>query len=344
MNRLAIVGAGPSGLAAAWKLRDSDWMVTVFEKSRGLGGRAASRTRHGVRLDPGANYIKTGSAAIEDLLRNQLPSEELVEIQGDVWTFDKTGRISPGDPDHNEEPKLTYTTGISTLGKLLAKAADCEILRQTLVKRLDRNEGGWFLEDQSGQRFGPFHSVLLTPPAPQSATILEASGLGDSLLTASLRESEYYRQFTFAFGFDETPDRLGDFHALINLDGGHPISWLSFQNDKPGHISNGQTVVAVQMQPEWSFEHFEDDIPGLANIARDCLLELLDWKAEPAWFDFHRWKFAHPSSAADAAAARSLESEGLFVSGDALVGKGRVNRALETGLEVAKRILSFRAR
>lgn len=341
MKRLAIVGAGPAGLAAAWKLRDSDWSVMVFEKSHGLCGRAASRTRHGVRLDPGANYIKTGSAVIEDLLKNQLPTDELVEIPGDIWTFDKEGEIEPGDPDHNSEPKWTYRSGISTLGKLLANAADCEIRRETLVARLDRSEAGWNLESDPGDQHGPFDAVLLTPPAPQSVATLKASGFGDSQLVAGLEKAEYHRQFTFTFGFDEAPQRPGDFHALINTDGGHRIAWLSFENDKPGHITNGQTVVAVQMQPDWSREHFEDDVSNLAEVAKENLLQLLGWKTEPTWFDWHRWKFAHPSSTADTAATRSAEQDGLFVAGDALIGKGRVNRALETGLEAADRIILY---
>ena len=32
--KIAIIGAGVSGLAAAWALKDSDWEVSVFEKSR----------------------------------------------------------------------------------------------------------------------------------------------------------------------------------------------------------------------------------------------------------------------------------------------------------------------
>ncbi len=338
MKRLAIIGAGPAGLAAAWKLRLSDWDVTVFEKSRGLSGRAASRTRHGVRLDPGANFIKMGSPEIEDLLKHQLPSDELVEIPGEIWTFDEKGRIQPGDPAQNREPKWTYRSGISTLGKLLAEAARCEIRRETQIARIHGGKDAWELEDQAGERFGPFGSVLFTPPAPQTVRILQDSGLGDLPLIPSLQRAEYHRQFTFAFGFEGEPPRPGDFHAMVNLDGKHLIAWLAFENDKPGHVPTGQTVVSVQMQPDWSRQHFEDDRNALAETAAHHLNQLLGWEVAPDWFDSQRWKFAHPFSAADPEPLRSSESDGLFVAGDALIGKGRVNRALETGLEVAERI------
>ena len=60
-QKIAIIGAGVSGLAAAWALKDSDWEVSVFEKSRGPSGRAATRTINGVRVDHGANYFKLNS-------------------------------------------------------------------------------------------------------------------------------------------------------------------------------------------------------------------------------------------------------------------------------------------
>ena len=82
--QLAIVGAGVSGLAAAWALRDSDWTCTVFEKSRGYSGRAASRSRDGVRFDYGANYFKTDSPELEQLILRELPTDGLVDIAGDV--------------------------------------------------------------------------------------------------------------------------------------------------------------------------------------------------------------------------------------------------------------------
>ena len=340
MKRLAIIGAGPAGLAAAWKLRDSELEVTVFEKSRGLCGRAASRTRHGVRLDPGANYIKTGSPIIEDLLLRQLPAEELAKIDCDIWIFDSAGKIQPGDPLQNQETKWTYRSGISTLGKLLAAASGVEIRRETRIARIERKGETWNLLDSGGNRLGPFDRLLLTPPAPQTIEILQNSGIAAELIEA-LKPARYHRQFCFALGFDGERERPGDFHALINTDRKHPIAWLSFENDKPGHVPAGQTVVIVQMQPSWSAEHFEDDINELATFAGVQAIQLLGWDdAKPVWFDSQRWKFAHPYAAANLEKSRSAESDGIFVAGDALIGKGRVNKALETGLEAAGRILA----
>jgi predicted NAD/FAD-dependent oxidoreductase len=343
MNPLAIIGAGPAGLAAAWKLKDSGLMTTVFEKSRGLCGRAASRTRHGVRLDPGANYIKTGSPEIEDLLLRELPSNDLARIERDVWTFDADSRIQEGDPKQNREPRWNYRSGISTLGKLLAAQCRAEIRRETRIACLHGSAGQWTLVDSDGARFGPFGTVLLTPPGPQTIKILEASELQDRRVSAvvnGLLPAQYFRQFCFAFGFKGSPERPGKFHALINSDRQHPIAWLSFENDKPGHVPAGTTVVIAQMQPDWSARYYDEKVEALVGLASQHATNLLQWPDLKAdWFDVQRWKFAHPFKAAEQAALRAGEDMGIYVAGDALVGKGRVNLALETGLRAAERIL-----
>ncbi len=57
MNRVAIIGAGWSGLAAAVTLAERGVSVTVFEASRSLGGRARRVSIDGVDLDNGQHIL-----------------------------------------------------------------------------------------------------------------------------------------------------------------------------------------------------------------------------------------------------------------------------------------------
>lgn len=342
-KKLAIVGAGAAGLATAWKLKQlgSPIEVTIFEKSRGVSGRATSRTRHGVRLDPGANYLKAEPAEIADLLKRHLPSEDLIEIPGDVCTFNWKNQIIPGDPKLNAEPKFTYRGGISQFGKLLLEASEAKLVRQTRIEKLGRSNDTWQLVADSGEQFGDFDAVMLTAPAPQSVAILEQSSLGGSTkpLIEALELAEYHQQFCFALAYEGILPRPLPCFALLNSDRKHSIAWLSFQNDKVGHVPDGLTVVMVQMQPAWSKRRFHDDPEVLAGQAAEEVADLLGWRHEsPVWFDSQRWMFAHPYSAVEDGAHESAEGIGLFVAGDALVGKGRANLALETGLRCAERI------
>ena len=56
-TRVAIIGAGWAGMAAAVELADAGIGVDVFEASRTLGGRARSLAWHGVALDNGQHLL-----------------------------------------------------------------------------------------------------------------------------------------------------------------------------------------------------------------------------------------------------------------------------------------------
>ena len=339
-KRLAIIGAGPAGLAAAWKLRDAaDIEVTVFEKSRGVFGRAATRSRHGVRLDPGANYFRTDLPGIAELVHAQLPTDELVEITGDVDVFDRNGSISAGEPTMNSEKKWTYRTGINTLGKLLAEAAQCEIRYGVRVGGIRRHPNSllWNVTDDANSDCGLFDVILLALPAPQAIALLspETSAVAEALASAT-----YQSQWSFTFGFDvDAVEWPGDSYALINPDRGHSIAWLSRENAKPGRIPEGTLGVMAQMHPDWSVARFDHAAGQLALEVSELIASMLEWDvSEFRWFDSQRWKFSLPTGQADVGKLRAAESSGLYVAGDAIVGKGRVTQALQTGLDVAGRI------
>jgi len=340
-KQIAIIGAGVSGLAAAWKLRGAGVGMTAFEKSRGVSGRAASRTRHGVRFDHGANYFKLDSESVSQLVRTKLPTDDLVRIDGDVWTFDRHGQLTPGDPELNAEPKWTYSSGISTLGKLLTAESDIDIVHQVRVGALAQSGDRWQLHSDAGAELGKFDGVLITAPSPQAIELLEASQLDGSLrgnLLAALEPAGFHRQFSVILGIDGVIERPGDFFALVNTDRGHDVAWLSFENDKPGRVPAEQTVLIVQLSPDWTARHFDTDFDAVTAFATERASTLLGCDLPVAWSDIQRWKFAHPCSKAAVDSLGTANAAGLFFAGDGLVGKGRVPQAIETGFDAADRI------
>ncbi len=134
--RLAIIDAGVAGLAAAQALRHQrrDIALIVYEKSRDIGGRVATRRAHGAIFDYGAQYIKTPTPSLEQLLCRTLPHETLVDIARPVWVFDAASSISEGDPAQNAEPKWSYRDGLTRLVKELAH--DLPLRLQTPIGRI----------------------------------------------------------------------------------------------------------------------------------------------------------------------------------------------------------------
>ncbi|MEM9283061.1 MAG: FAD-dependent oxidoreductase, partial [Verrucomicrobiota bacterium] len=278
MKTVAIVGAGVSGLAAAFRLAEFGADVCVFEKSRGLSGRAASRTRNGCRYDYGANYFHLNGNGAARLLFEDLPNDDICRVLGDIRGFDRDNQLLPADPNRTQPAKWSYRGGISTLGKLLVETGGIVVENSTLIRSLSRKKKNWILEDETGQRHGPFEVVILTPPAPQTAALIKTAPLGSglkTLLLQTLGEAPYLAQFSVIQNFAEPielPDRA---YALINVDREHPIAWLSHENRKQGHVPDGETLLITQMAPHWTEENYEKEIDHVISQAHELSRMLL---------------------------------------------------------------------
>lgn len=346
MTKLAIVGAGLAGLSAAWSLRNDPVAITILEKSRGVSGRAATRGRNGVRYDHGANYFTPTSPRLRRLVTHHLPTEALVDINGGVGRFDPDGTLHVPDAPA-KKPKWTYRDGISRLGKLLAAASSAEIQHQVRVASLHRKKTSgsslaWHLQDEDGGLYGPFEAVLLTPPAPQTASLLRASEMRDPLRTTlveGMEAANYVPQFAYMLAMEGDVPRPVDTYGLRATDPASPMAWVGFENDKPGHVPEGTTLLVVQTSPRWTAERVDAEPSDFLSVVRAEVETLLDTRLPPfAWTDTQRWRYALPTSPADAAALADGAAAGLFFAGDALAGKGRVGRAVESGLDAADRV------
>lgn len=337
--QLAIVGAGAAGAAAAYALRDEPVDVTVFEKSRGVCGRAATRRKDGCHYDYGANYIKADSDRVAELVNETLPTDGLVDIEKPVWTFDAAGDISEGD--RPEAHKWTYETGITQLAKRLFAEAQTEIRFETRVGRLSHADGDWWLIDTEGNDLGTFDAVLLTPPAPQTADLLGATEWDDPRLAdlqATADSVPYRTIYTVVLHYPfevEYP-----WYGLVNTDREHDVGWLSREEAKRGHVPDGETLLVAQMSPEWSVRRYDDPSEEVKADAADLVAELVDDErlSEPDWTDRQGWRYALPDDGADRETLQEAESAGLYFAGDWVEGDGRIHLAVESGLDAGTRI------
>src|SRR5215218_6921069 len=75
---VAVLGAGPAGLTAAYRLTLRNVPVIVFEADRSVGGLARTVVRDGYRFDLGGHRFFTKSEEVEDLWKELLGPDLLV--------------------------------------------------------------------------------------------------------------------------------------------------------------------------------------------------------------------------------------------------------------------------
>jgi len=340
MTEIGIVGAGAAAAAATYILDGAvpDASITVLEKSGGLCGRAATRRRDDVTYDYGANYLKDDDDRVIDLVSEF--DDGLVEVAGDIYAFDCTGSVSEGrDAD---ERKWTYRTGLTRLAKHLFGATDATVHRRTRVEELTRADDKWMVIDAEGERWGPFDVLLLNPPAPQTAALLETANWeceARADLLSATRDVDYRSVWTAVLGYPFELDR--PYYALVNTDKEHPVGWVAREECKPGHVPDGESVLVVQANHEWSVERYDADpaenVADLAGHAASLLDD--DRLADPVWTDHQGWRHALPESGLRRGARTAAEDAGCYVLGDWVEGEARLHAAVRNGLETGERVV-----
>jgi predicted NAD/FAD-dependent oxidoreductase len=331
---VAIVGAGLAGCGAAHALSAGGVRSVVFEKSRGAGGRTASRQRDGFAYDFGANFFGLEPGHASDLLARLL-GDARVALIGDVWTFDRSGTLHPGDPDR-QHARWSARDGINRAAKAILSDAPLATLAPGVrVERVEGAPHAWTLVDTDGGRYGPVESVVLTPPAPQAAALVAsvAPELGDALGAVT-----YRAQHAVALALSRPAPFDPAIGALLNADREHEVAWITVEERKAGHAPEGRGLIVVQMAPTWTDAHYDAPVADVAEAARGHAERLAGASLDVLWSDVHRWRYALPDAALDDGAAARAEADGLLVAGDGRVGKGRATAALASGLEVGQKL------
>jgi protoporphyrinogen oxidase len=85
--RVAIIGAGATGLAAAYELGKHGHQAVVYERAPFLGGQASTFDIGGARLERGYHHLFTGDTDILDLVREIGLGHQLRRIESKVGTL-----------------------------------------------------------------------------------------------------------------------------------------------------------------------------------------------------------------------------------------------------------------
>lgn len=323
--RVAVVGAGMAGLGAARVLHEAGVAVSIFEKSRGLGGRVATRYLDDYVFDHGATIISPRGSELEHVMLEQLPTEDLVEVEKPIFLANDD-RITSVDPEGGKIRRFAYGPGNSTLGRLLGDGLDVRL--QCCVEEIQR-DGDHYVID--GERFS---HLILNPPLPQTEVLL--ANLGDK---RTFPGAQYRKCLSVMFGVESDIDR--PYHAILDPNQSQPLTWLSLEHLKcpdGKRAPEGHAAIVVQMSARYSrysFERSDEDILRETWVDVRRVLDLGDMNFGAS--SVMRWRYSHSSTTVGFETANPVGSKVLIV-GDGLSG-ARSHQAYETGVRAARQIL-----
>ena len=342
--KIAIIGAGMAGLTAARLLNEAGHEVEVFEKSRGVGGRMATRRSEGGAIfDHGAQTVKPGDTGLMRWMEEETLSQKLIRIPAPTRIFRASGEILPPDLDH-AEPQYAYVEGITAFPKHLAAKLDKPIRFQTRIARLVEQETDVSLVDTDGNEAGSFDAVIVTAPAPQAADLLEASAAVDSASHAKrialLRTVPYVSCLSILLAYPP-PVPEAPAYALLAEDRSSALLWLAFEKEKSAARSpDGGAVLVAQLGPDYSARNYQTDDEAIIAETLPSLKPLFgETYSKPAWSQVKRWRYSQPRGHADFAEANASKGR-IVVCGDGLrPGNGRIQEAYLSGIEAAEAVM-----
>ena len=325
--RVAVIGAGIAGLACARALQDAGACPVVLEKSRGLGGRLATRrTDDGWRFDHGAQYMTARGHDFRTLM-----ATSAAEGTAHIWNpaAAQDAAIATGED---------WFVGAPSMNAFLKSHAGALDLRvNTRVTDIRRDAGAWVLMTepaQSPDRRGNerFDIVVCATPAPQAQALARRAAPDLAAALAGVRMSPCRAAMV---GFQSRYDP--GFDVWRSAEGG--LAWVCRNASKPGRDSYKDGWI-IHASPDWSARHLEDE----NDAALEAVLAMFRARftgltPEIVYAKAHRWRYALTTAPLGRAYAADA-TQSFFAIGDWCLG-ARVECAFDSGValgvELAKR-------
>lgn len=141
--KVAIIGAGLSGSNIYHPLKTDNNNITIFEKSRGAGGRCSTRYLNDKLIDHGTPFFKVKDQQFKEFCDDQV-YQNILTKKDDIY----------------------YP--VDGMNKLCSSLIDQEdILLNTHIVSFEKLEDGWHLIDKNSIGYGAFDKLIITIPAPQ---------------------------------------------------------------------------------------------------------------------------------------------------------------------------------
>ncbi len=331
--RVAVVGAGLSGLMAARALVDHGLEVIVFDKGRRPGGRMNTREHGERRFDHGTQFFTIRDSRLLPYLESWIDDGVVREWTGELVRSTAVG-IEPATPG----PRWVGTPGMVTLPQHLA--GDLAVrtgVRVAAIEATTRDAAAGSgasplrLLDDTGTDLGTFDRVVLALPAPQIAPLVESL---DPELARRVAAVQMAPCWSAMVDFDGPTGVRPDGAFVADS----PLTWAAREPSKPGRRSGSGEAWVLHGGPEWTAAHLETDPVDVIRVLVEAFRERFGASSSRVAFSrAHLWRYALAAGPVDGLSLHAPEA-GLVACGDWCSG-GRVEGALLSGMAAAGRIL-----
>lgn len=326
-ERVAIVGAGLSGLSCACMLSALGFEVRLFDKGRGPGGRTSTRRAVigdvEVGFDHGAQYFTVRDPDLMGRLQEWDRLGVVKRWHGRVAVLESDGSVR----SYSDKPRFVGAPAMSSLCKHLA--IDQDVRFGVRVAGIESSEGLVTLFDEHGDPLGEFDSAVCTAPPAQTADLVTEAAPELASRAASVQMNPCWAVMA---AFESSLGAPYD-GAFINEG---PLSWIARSSSKPSRIAKPERWVLhgsaswSEQHLDWPPEHVAEQL--LSSLFRSTRLS----NQAPMHLVAHRWRYAIAENPLEEGCLYD-EMSRIGACGDWAHGN-RVEGAILSGVAMARRI------
>jgi renalase len=283
---VVVVGAGLAGLVCARQLQHQGLNVVVLDKSRGVGGRVATRRLHDTCADLGLPYFSVQGKQTQQLLDRLQENQIVRPWTGNIYQLDaQNWQLMP-----SVEPYIA-SIGINAIAKFLAQGL--EVWREWRVTALNQTlERTWQIF--SDEKAIAAKAVVVAIPAPQALMLLEASTLSlPSEFFDYLRAVEFDPCLSVIAGYDRE-SHSESWQAVRFLDDPQ-LAWAIWESSKRDNLKQPVLTFHSTAQFAQGYLDTSDLCTMVHKICDRAAQVLLPWLNNPQWYQVHRWRYAFVS-------------------------------------------------
>lgn len=292
---IGIIGAGISGLAAGRILAKAGHEVTVFEKSNGLGGRAATRyagDQLKSKVDHGLPMFTVTSPEFRDFTTELLENNLIQQWGRSISIFDGDGTYSK-NPNPSDEITYTSVDGMNRLGHYLSRWVDVKKNSKagglTYFGRNRINRKPWIINFTSSSTFSA-DAVIIALPAPQAYGILAMTIDQTKTLkiVREIDEIQYRPAYSLMVGYGDK--YIPKWDGVICKS-----SVLEFISNEASKRDNQESSFVLHANESFSRNHLKSDKELISKLMLAEFAEVEGgWVTSPEWHQLHLWKYSRP--------------------------------------------------
>ncbi len=217
MNNVAVIGAGITGITLA-NLLQKKVKLTVFEKSRGVGGRMSTRRVEPYQFNHGAQYFKVENKEFKYFLQPLIQNKIIKHMEANhIEILNK--EVIKSTKNYNKKYYIAESKMSSVVKYLINDNFFIKLLCK--IEKTIKENNKWFIIDSNKVSYGPYDWLFITIPPNQAIEIL----YNNFKFMDIIKKIKMRSCYSLMLGFNKVKKFDFDTALFLNED----VQWLSIK-------------------------------------------------------------------------------------------------------------------